>query len=262
MSNHQDIPQHTIEQFKEKKHKYCVCVPVINEGDKIKQQLQRMNAAKITEYADIIICDGGSSDGSLAKDFLIAQNVSVLLTKKDSGKLSAQLRMGYAYALQNNYEGIVTIDGNNKDSVENILDIIKKLEEGYDLVQGSRFVPGGKAINTPKIRHYAVKLIHIPVISLLAGFKYTDTTNGFRGYSKKFLLDPRVAPFRKIFDTYELLAYLSVRAPELGYKTIEIPVTRSYPKTGKVPTKISFFKGNFKLISILWNLFLHRYDPK
>lgn len=44
--------------------------------------------------------------------------------------------------------------------------------------------------------------------------------------------------------TYELLAYLSVRATQIGMKACEIPVTRAYPKTGKTPTKISFFKGN------------------
>ena len=33
---------------------------------------------------------------------------------------------------------------------------IEKLEQGYDFVQGSRFIKGGKAINTPFIRHISV----------------------------------------------------------------------------------------------------------
>ena len=171
--------------------------------------------------------------------------------------------MGYYYALtQRNYAGIVTIDGNNKDSVENIIDIIGQLENGYDLIQGSRFIKGCKAINTPFIRHLSVKFIHIPVISHIAGFKYTDTTNGFRGYSRKFLEDDLVEPFRDIFDTYELLAYLSVRAPQLGYRITEVAVCRSYPPKGKVLTKISFFKGNSQLLGTLWELYKHKYDPK
>ena len=179
-----EIPQYVINEYIPRTKKFCVCVPVINEGDKIREQLKRMNQVNISDYADIIICDGGSTDGSLDSKFLQENNVSVLLTKKDSGRLSAQLRMGYSYALiKRNYDGIVTIDGNNKDSIENIIDIIYKLEDGYDLVQGSRFISGGKAINTPLIRLLAVKLIHIPIISFIAGFKYTDTSNGFRGYS-------------------------------------------------------------------------------
>ena len=263
MFKYTQIPQHLTQEFSFQAKKYCVCIPVINEGDKIRNQLEQMTAAKISQFADIIICDGGSKDGSLETNFLQANNVSVLLTKQDTGKLSAQLRMGYYYALtKRDYVGIVTVDGNNKDSVENIIDIIHKLEAGYDLVQGSRFIPGGKAINTPLIRHVAVKLIHVPAISHIAGFQYTDTTNGFRGYSRRFLEDARVEPFRAIFDSYELLAYLSVRAPQLGFKVIEIPVTRSYPPKGKIPTKISFVKGNSKLLSILIDLHKHKYDPE
>jgi dolichol-phosphate mannosyltransferase len=235
------IPNHKKEILKEKSTKYCVIVPVINEGERIQIQLQKMK--DISKDIDIIIADGGSTDGSLELDFLRSCNVRAILTKQDKGKLSAQLRMAYKFALDEGYNGIVTVDGNGKDSVESIYEFIKKLDEGYDMIQGSRFVPGGAAINTPKIRHFAVKLIHIPAISLMAGFKYTDTTNGYRGYSKKYLEHQEVEPFRDIFDTYELLAYLSVKAPKLGLKTCEVPVIRTYPSDGKVPTKISSFRG-------------------
>ena len=62
--------------------------------------------------------------------------------------------------------------------------------------------------------------------------------------------------------TYELLAYLSVRATQLGYKACEIPVTRAYPKTGKTPTKISFFKGNSELMKILFENARGAYNPR
>lgn len=257
-----EIPKYSTQEFQPQNHKYCVCIPVINEGEKIRKQLERMTTHKIADHADVIICDSGSTDDSLRNDILKQNNVSALLIKQDTGKLSAQLRMGYHYALAiRNYAGIITLDGNNKDSVENIIDIINKLNDGYDLVQGSRFIGNGKAINTPFLRYLAMKFIHVPVISHLAGFKYTDTTNGFRGYSRVFLEDNAVAPFRNIFNTYELLAYLSVRAPQLGYKVTEIPVMRSYPPNEKTPTKISFLKGNYNLLKILKNLYQHKYDP-
>lgn len=255
-----EIPNNKKEILKEKSNKYCVVVPVINEGERIQIQLQKMK--EISKDIDIIIADGGSSDGSLELEFLKNCNVRALLTKQDKGKLSAQLRMAYKFALDEGYEGIITVDGNGKDSVESIYEFIKKLDEGYDMIQGSRFIPGGAAINTPKIRHFAVKLIHIPAISIMAGFKYTDTTNGYRGYSKKYLEHPEVEPFRDVFDTYELLAYLSVKAPRLALKTCEVPVTRTYPADGKVPTKISSFRGNFLLIEILWYLAIGKYDVK
>ena len=93
--------------------------------------------------------------------------------------------------------------------------------------------------------------IHAPVISLTAHQRFTDTTNAYRAYSSEYLKDERVKPLRDIFMTYELLAYLSVRATQLGYRVCEIPVTRAYPKKGKTPTKISFFKGSGELMKIL-----------
>ena len=136
------------------------------------------------------------------------------------------------------------------------------MKEGYDFIQGSRYIKGGKAINTPLIRHLSVNLIHAPIISLTAKKRFTDTTNAFRAYSARYLKDERVKPLREIFMTYELLAYLSVRATQLGYKACEIPVTREYPKTGKTPTKISFFKGNSDLMKILFKNLFGKYNPK
>jgi glycosyltransferase involved in cell wall biosynthesis len=223
--------------------------------------LQRAQKAHISGMADIIICDGGSKDGCTDENILRSLDVNTLLVKDDVGKQGAQLRMGIYFALQRGYRGIITIDGNDKDSIEDVPRFIEKLKEGYDLIQGSRFVRGGHAINTPFSRLVAVKLIHAPIISLTAGFHFTDTTNAYRGYSAEYLKNPRVDVFRDVFMTYELLAYLSVRATQLGMKACEIPVTRAYPKKGKTPTKISPLKGNLELISILFANLRGKYNP-
>lgn len=256
------VPEHRISEFGPKARDYCVGIPVINEGERIREQLRRMAAYGIPDVADILIFDGGSRDGSLDEEFLRANRVRALLTKLGPGKQGAQLRMGFAYALRQDYRGVVTIDGNGKDSVESIPSFVSALREGADFVQGSRYLPGGEAVNTPFLRHWAVKLLHIPVLNAASGFHYTDTTNAFRGYCRRLLLDPRVQPFRDVFVTYEMLAYFSVRAPRLGFKTIELPVRRSYPASGKTPTKISSFRGNFLLLNILWNAIRGAYDPE
>ena len=262
ISDIQGVPDYKWDEFQAKKHDYCVLIPVINEGQRILNELTRAERSGILEVADIILCDGGSSDGSMESDRLKRLGVSALLVKQGPGKQGAQLRMGIYFAKLRNYRGIVTIDGNNKDSIEDIPVFIRKLEAGYDFVQGSRFVKGGKAIHTPLIRLISLRLLHAPVISLTAGKWYTDTTNAYRGYSMKYLLDDRVQVFRDLFVTYELLAYLSVRADQLGMKTCEIPVTREYPKAGKIPTKISFWRGNSELLKILFSNLFHKYDPK
>ena len=258
----QGVPDYGWEEFRPKRQKYCVLIPVINEGERIQKELLRAKQSGVSEQADIILCDGGSQDGSMEPDNLKRLGVSALLVKYGPGKQGAQLRMGIYFAMQRNYQGVVTIDGNNKDSIEDVPAFLKKLEEGYDFVQGSRFVKGGKAIRTPLIRLLSLRLLHAPVISFTAGKWYTDTTNAYRGYSMKYLLDKRVQVFRDVFMTYELLAYLSVRADQLGMKTCEIPVLREYPLSGKVPTKISFLKGNAELLKILFLNLFRKYNPK
>lgn len=255
------VPRFLCEEFQEKTKEYVVLIPIINEGSRIINELTRAKAALVHTCADIVICDGGSTDGCTEETRLKELCVNTLLVKQDAGKQGAQLRMGIWWALQRGYKGIITIDGNDKDSIEDVPRFIEKLEEGYDLIQGSRFIKGGVAINTPWVRTVSVRLIHAPVISLTAGQWFTDTTNAYRGYSARYLQDERVQPLRDVFMTYELLAYLSVRATQLGYRACEIPVTRAYPKTGKVPTKISFFKGNALLMKILVNNLFGAYKP-
>ena len=261
-TNLNGVPDYTAVEFEGRRHDYCLLIPVINEGARILTELGRAQKAGIDQLCDIVICDGGSQDGSTAEEALKALDVNTLLVKQDEGKQGAQLRMGIWWAMQRGYQGVITIDGNNKDSIEDVPRFIEKLREGYDFVQGSRFVPGGVAINTPLLRTISVKLIHAPLISLAAGFRFTDTTNAYRAYSMEYLTDERVQPLRDVFRTYELLAYLSVRATQLGMRACEIPVTRAYPKTGKTPTKISFFKGNWNLMEILLKTLFGAYNPK
>jgi dolichol-phosphate mannosyltransferase len=256
------VPKFSVLEFEPKKNKYCLCIPIINEGERIIKELERIKKSGVDNLVDIIICDGGSQDGTTAPELLKSLGVNTLLVKQDTGRLSAQLRMGYWWGLQRGYEGIITVDGNNKDSVESVPLFIEKLDEGYDLIQGSRFIKGGKAVNTPFIRHIAVTYIHAPIISIAAKHRFTDTTNGFRGYSKRYLEHSEVQPFREDFNTYELIAYLSVRATQLGMKAIEVPVIREYPVKGKTPTKISAVKGNYDLIKILFKTLRGDYNRK
>lgn len=255
-----ETPKHLKYLFKKKETKYCIVIPVINEGERIINQIKFLK--NISFDFDIIIADGGSTDKSLKLDFLTKNNVRALLIKTDTGGLSSQLRIAYKFVLKENYHGVITIDGNGKDSIDSIYEFRKFLDRGYDMIQGSRFIKGGKAINTPILRYLAIRLVHAPMISLISGFNYTDTTNGFRGYSRGYLSHPKVLPFRSVFKSYELLAYLSVMAPKLKLKTCEIPVTRAYPSKGKTPTKISPIIGNIKLILILFNLLMGRYNVK
>lgn len=256
---HWQLPSYQLFEFKKKKFTYCVVIPVLNEGKKIQKQLTQMR--RFTKVVDIILADGDSKDGALNRTFLRSAGVRSLLIKKDVGKQATQLRMAFAYAIGEGYKGIIQVDGNNKDGIEAIPKFIQALQEGYDYVQGSRFIKGGKAINTPPVRWIGIRFITSPILSFAAKYWYTDVTNGFRAYSRKYLLHSEVKPFRNIFDSYALNFYLCVRAKQLGLKTKEIPVSRIYPK-GKVPTKMSSIKGQLGLLQEVVKTARGRYHPK
>lgn len=255
------VPTYQIQLWSGRQHKWAVIIPVINEGARLQQFLQRLQAERIAAVADIIIVDGGSTDGFLDLAALTCQEVRGVLLKTGPGKLSAQLRCGYAFALLQGYQGIITIDGNNKDDPQAIPQFIVSLQNGVDFVQASRFIPGGIAENTPRLRELAIRCLHAPLLSWFSGFHWTDTTQGFRGYSRRLLLDPQVAVFRDVFMRYELLVYLSYCAPRLGYRCQEIATARRYPP-GAVPTKISTFRGNALLLASLFKACLGCYNPR
>ncbi|QQG47077.1 MAG: glycosyltransferase family 2 protein [Candidatus Woesebacteria bacterium] len=249
------VPEYKINEFFKKRNKYSLITPVLNEGKRIKDQLQKMK--KYSKMVDIILVDGGSTDGSTNKTFLKRQGLRAVINTPRGQ--SVQMRAGLAWALKQKYEGIITIDGNNKDDVSAIPLFIKALDEGCDYAQASRFLKGGKHKNTPSDRIFFNRFVISPVLSLAAGKWYTDTPLAFRAYSKDYLLHPGVKPFRDIFQRYELLFYMTTRANRLGLKSKEIPTTRNYPK-GEVPTKIVGWKKINDLLNI-FKIVLGFYNP-
>jgi glycosyltransferase involved in cell wall biosynthesis len=254
-----EVPDYSVTELKPKQRDYCVSVFVINEGERLLAQLDKMKDQ--SESADIVVADGGSTDGSVAVEKLQSRRVRSLLVKTGPGRLSAQMRMAFHYAVLQGYKGVVTMDGNDKDDPSAIGDFVSALDDGFGYLQGSRFVKGGRAIRTPFVRLLGIRLLHAPLISLAARRFYTDTTNGFRAYSRGLLLDPNVALFRDLFTSYELHYYLAIRAARLGYRIKEIPVTRAYPASGQTPTKIHGIRGNWLVLEDLFRACLHRFDP-
>jgi dolichol-phosphate mannosyltransferase len=239
-------PTYRVDWQQPRRQRWAICVFVINEGEKVRQQLRQMKA--FASSVDLIIADGGSTDGSLDTELMQEVDARALLVKTGPGKLSAQMRMAMDYCMADEYDGLIVIDGNGKDGLEAIPAFVEALEAGWDHVQGSRYIPGGHHENTPLTRHLAVRALHAPLISLASGFHYTDTTNGFRAYSRRLLLDPAIDIFRPCFDRYQLHYYLAIEAARRGYRVKEIPVSRSYPPSGKTPTKIKGFGGLFAVL--------------
>jgi len=214
---------------------------------------------ELSGLADIVIADWHSSDGSTDPELLRGHGVRTLLVT-DEGGLGTAIRMSLAYAIEQGYEGVVTLDGNGKDGVQAIPEFLRRLEDGWDFVQGSRFLTDGVHANTPLDRHLGIRLIVSPLLSLTARRRITDPTNGFRAMSRAYLTDPGLQPIRKVFVRFNLQLYLVYRAVPLGYRFIEIPVVRRYPSEGTIPTKITDLRTKLLFVAELLRTVLGRYN--
>jgi glycosyltransferase involved in cell wall biosynthesis len=254
-----EVPAYRATQLRPGRREYALCVFVLNEGERVLRQLERMRP--FTAAVDVVLADGGSTDGSTEPGRLAALGVHRLLVKQGPGRLSAQMRMALAHCLRAGYAGVVVMDGNDKDDPAALPRFVEALRGGADHVQGSRFVPGGRAVRTPWLRYWGIRLLHAPLLRCASGFPYTDTTNGFRAYSRRFLLDPRVQPFRSVFIHYELHYYLALRAAQLGFRVREVPVTRAYPARGATPTKIHGLRANWAVLRTLLSVCRGQFHP-
>lgn len=252
-----ELPAFRTHLFGPRRTRHAVVIPVLNEGERIRRQLARMAGGP----CDLVIVDGGSRDGSEDPEQARRAGVRALLVKEGPGRLSAQIRIGLAWCMAEGYEGVVLIDGNDKDDPAAIPAFVERLDAGWDHVQGSRFLPGGRAVNNPRIRIAGLRLVHAPCVSLAARHRYTDTTNGFRAYSRRLLEHPAVQPYRAVFVGYELHYYLAIRAARVGLRVCEIPVVRTYPAGEPVPSKIKGLRGNLEVLKTLFRTCLGAYDP-
>jgi dolichol-phosphate mannosyltransferase len=195
-----------------------------NEGEKIKRTLARHPADRAY---DLLVVDDGSTDGALD---VVDSRVIVLRNETNRG-IGASMKQVFQYALDHNYDALVIQAGNDKDDPLEIPALVAPLAaNAADLVQGSRYLSGGGFGNMPRYRVLGTRIIHPLVFSIAARKRVTDSTNGFRALRTAILRDPRVDWRQPWLDRYELEPYVLMKAIRLGFRHLEVPVTKIYPR--------------------------------
>jgi len=206
-------------------------VPVaFNEKIKLGNVIERFLKSGMLPQADYLIVDDGSDDGT--SEMIAGYRHKGVLSVKHPQRcgVGAAIRTGITYARTHGYEIIVIMAGNDKDDPEEIPQLLGPIvREGYDLVQGSRYLGSvGSGGQMPFYRKLATRL-HPLVFSLLTGRHVTDTTNGFRAIRLSIFNDERINLNQEWLNTYELEPYILWKVITLGYKFKEVFVTKIYP---------------------------------
>jgi dolichol-phosphate mannosyltransferase len=195
-----------------------------NTAESTKAALSKFSAER--NY-DILVINDGSTDET--RDIVTRYNFKSIEHSQNRG-VGAAIKTGIRYAVENNYEIAAVLAGNNKDNPAEISRLFDPIiKEGYDYVQGSRFIHGGRWDNLPPFRFIMVK-IHAFLFSLLTGKRCTDALNGFRAYRLSIFNDKRINIWQDWLDKYEFETYLHYKVLKYGYRFKEVPVSKIYPE--------------------------------
>ncbi len=199
--------------------------PMYNEGERAVGVIQRFPRGLVDE---IVVVNDASTDGA---DRQVAEaGVTVLHQLKRSGPGTA-IRTGIDYGLKKGYEVFVIFATNGKDNPEEIPRLLAPLNKGEaDFVLGSRYIKGGSWRHMPFYRVWGIRFFTL-LFSICAGKKITDGTSGFRAFRRSLLEDPRINLWQEWLDGYPLETYFFFQAVRLGYRVMEVPVTKTYPNS-------------------------------
>lgn len=204
-------------------HSSLVIIPTYNERENVGKMIETVMG--LPEPFHILIVDDGSPDGTaqivsnLQKQF--PQSVHLI---ERSGKLGLGTAYitGFKWGIERGYDFIFEMDCDFSHNPNDLLRLKAALENGADLVVGSRYVKGGKCVNWPADRmilSYGASLY----VRLITWMWIKDPTAGFVGYRREVL---ETIDLDKIkFIGYAFQIEMKFAAKVLGFKLREIPIT-------------------------------------
>jgi glycosyltransferase involved in cell wall biosynthesis len=191
---------------------------------------------------ELVIVDDNSSDGttkltdSLAKKH---RNVVALHRKANPGMGNA-LKDGTRKA-RGRY--VAWVMGDRCDNLETIPKMVKKLDQGYDMVFGSRYIPGGTSGDLDKFKAFSSSG-YTRLARLVFGIKVHDITNAFRAFRKELIDKIEIEA-----GDFAISPEFSIKAQLKGYKLGEVPTNYRNRVFGK--TKFRMFQMGLRYLSLM-----------
>jgi glycosyltransferase involved in cell wall biosynthesis len=192
-------------------------IPTLNEAQNIGWVVGRLPEC----VDEVIVVDGRSTDGTIAAA-MRARPDARIVREPAPGK-GVALRAGFAHAQG---DIIVMLDADGSMEPAEIVRYVAMLEAGYDLVKGSRFLPGGGTTDISRIRSFG-NLALLVLANRIYGCAFTELCYGFMAFRRSVL--GRLA---LTADGFEIEAQIVARAMRAGLSIAEVPSFEAVRRSG------------------------------
>jgi dolichol-phosphate mannosyltransferase len=230
-----------------------VVIPAHNEEGSIaetaKSLIQTLSAEEIDH--EVLVVNDGSTDQTEA----VLRNLQAVYPTLHY--VNNQGPNGFGFAIRkglDHYTGdaMVVFMGDGSDSPQDVVRCLRKLQEGYDCVFGSRFIKGSQIIDYPSHKLVLNRLANLFVRTLF-NLGYNDTTNAFKLYRREVIEGSQPL----ISKHFNLTVELPLKAIIRGYSYAVIPISWTNRTSGISKLKIREM-GSRYLFIVLY-LFLEKY---
>lgn len=223
---------------------FSIIIPAHNEEDNIEQVINGLEHNLDIKH-EVIVVDDHSTDNTvdIVRRLAVQYRNNIRLVKNNTTQgFSNALKTGISNA---NSNIVVPVMADLCDDPNTINRMYEKAQEGFDIVCGSRYMPGGRKIGGPKIKSFFSRFVSVS-LHFLIGIPTYDISNSFKLYRRGVIQDINIKA-----SGFDLSVEIPLKAYFLGYKITEVPTTWIDRKDGV--SKFKIFKqsqGYLKLY--LW----------
>jgi glycosyltransferase involved in cell wall biosynthesis len=219
-----------------------VIVPALNEAECIAEVVRSIKA---NLAADVLVVDDGSTDGTGSR--ARAAGATVVQHPYNLG-VGAAIRTAMRFADECGYDVVVQVDGDGQHDPTDAKRLLEAVDEGYDLVVGSRF---GAGYHLSFVRRLMMRFLS-GVVSRRATERINDTTSGYRAFSRRSIRHfAQHYPTDYLSDTVESL----LLAADAGLKIHEVDVSMHQRTSGQASART--LKSAYYMLRLLLIIMLH-----
>lgn len=208
--------------------KASVIVPVLYTEPRLRETLQGVARQRGEADLEIVLVvdvpDPGREDEVRAAAGPVAEDVGAVVEYRVGQRgFGSALRLGFARATG---DAVIPFMGDACDDPNDIPRLLAKLEEGWDVAAGSRYVRGGRIVGNT-LKQWMSK-IYGALVRAVGGPRIHDVSNAFKAYRR-----PVVDAVDTVADSYDISVELTVKAHKAGFAIAEIPTTWTNRQAGQ-----------------------------